>query len=119
MDKGLQIQVEMSRKGKKIFSKILKDLEASSKERKQEYLLCTETVISISDFRIWTYGLIEDGTAREICTISSFDNFFGSRKVVEEALRFYFVNTEFSPTFVDEDVSEQERRTKITLFPPI
>lgn len=119
MDKGLQIQVELSRKGEEIVSKILKDFKGISKQRKQEYLLSAKTIISISDYRIWIYGIIEDEDAHEICTISSFENYFGSRRVVKEALRFYFVNSEFSPIFTDEDFSENERRTKIELYPPI
>lgn len=119
MDKGLQIQVELSRKGEEIVSRILRDFERISKQRKQEYLLSAKTIISISDYRIWTYGLIKDEDADEICTISSIENYFGSRRVVKEALRFYFINSEFSHIFTDEDFSESERRTKIELYPPI
>lgn len=119
MDKGLQIQVELSRKGKTIFSKIKRDIKTLSKEARLEYLLSTETVISISDKKIWIYGIIEDIGGREMCTVSVFDNPLGNRKLVREALCFYLVNSEYSYEFGEEVIFEKEIKSMIRIFPAI
>lgn len=116
MDEGLRIQVELHRKGEKIFSKIKRDIARLSEEEELEYLLSTETMISISNDKIWVYGIIGNEFGREICTVSTFDNIYGSRKVVKEILHFYLVNSGYSYDFDEDLISEKEMRSVIKIF---